>query len=96
MKGKYGGPLPIEDLFQALWQDRQFFDRHGITHVKATYLYFTPCDETGQTVLVGDSRGEPIDGFVSSGGYRAAADSYERVDLEPRCIARAPKTYSPR
>lgn len=88
MKGKYGGPMTVDDLFQALYQDRQFFERHGITHVKATYLYFTPCDEYGHTVVIGDGTGSPIDGYVSSGGYHSAADAYEKVSLEPASLSR--------
>jgi hypothetical protein len=36
MKGKYGGPMPIDELFQAIYQHRDFFERHGITHVSGT------------------------------------------------------------
>jgi hypothetical protein len=88
MKGKYGGPMTVEDLFQALYQDRQFFERHGITHVRSTYLYFTPCDERGFPVVVGDEAGNPIDGYVSAGGYHSAADAYENVNVEPQPVSR--------
>ena len=30
MKGKYGGPMTVDDLYQRLYQDRQFFEQHGI------------------------------------------------------------------
>lgn len=88
MKGKYGGPMSVDDLFQALYQDREFFDRHGITHVRATYLYFTPCDEAGKTIIVGDTYGNPIDGYLSAGGYHSAADAYENRELQPRAVFR--------
>ncbi len=88
MKGKYGGPMPVTDLFQALFQDKDFFERHGITHVRATYLYFTPCDENGQPVVIGDANGNPIDGYVSAGGYQSAADAYENSELEPKAVFR--------
>lgn len=90
MKGKYGGPMTVDDLFQALYQDREFFDRHGITHVRATYLYFTPCDEHGNAVVVGDSNGNPIDGYTSAGGYHSAADAYDAGSLTPSVVRRAP------
>lgn len=87
MKGKYGGPMAVDDLFQALWQDREFFRKHGITHVRNTFLYFTPCDRRGNAVLIGDERGSPIDGYETSGGYHSAADDYDHA-LEARPIPR--------
>lgn len=62
MKGKYDGPMHIDELFQRLYQDRQFLERYGIHHIRAAYLYFSPCDETGQPVIVGDKNGNPVDG----------------------------------
>ncbi|GKS70584.1 hypothetical protein W03_25880 [Nitrosomonas sp. PY1] len=88
MKGKYGGPMTVDDLYQRLYQDRQFFEQHGIMHVKATYLYFTPCDENGQPVIIGDKTGNPLDGYVSSGGYDCAAESYDQMFLEPQPFSR--------
>ena len=85
--------MPVKDLFQALFQDREsFFEKHGITHVRATYLYFTPCDEDGQPVVIGDEQGNPIDGYLSAGGYQSAADAYEKPDLEPEPVFRETKT----
>jgi hypothetical protein len=63
MKGIYGGPVPIDQLFQALWQDRDFFRRKHITHVKGVFLYFTPCDAAGNAVTVCDERGAPVQGY---------------------------------
>ena len=83
MKGKYDGPITVDDLFQALYQDRGFFDRHAITHVKSAYLYFTPCNEFGEPVLVFDQLGNLIDGYISAGAYHSAADAYERAAAVP-------------
>ena len=88
MKGKYGGPMDVEDLFQALYQDREFFSRYGITHVRAAYLYFTPCDEHGDAVTICDPGGNPIHGYVSSGRYRPAAEEYETRDVQATPLAR--------
>ncbi|MCB0284378.1 MAG: hypothetical protein H6936_18145 [Burkholderiales bacterium] len=89
MKGKYGGAMHIVDeLFQRLYQDRQFSERYGIDHVRAAYLYLTPCDETGQPVIIGDKFGNPVDGYISSGGYDCAADTYDRLYLEPQPVGR--------
>lgn len=80
MKAKYGGPMSIDDLYQALFQDREvFFEQHHITHVRNAYLYFTPCDELGEVVLIIDQLGNEIDGYVSGGAYRSAADAYEKA-----------------
>lgn len=83
--------MSVDDLFQALYQDRDFFDRHGITHVRATYLYFTPCDQHGNAIAIGDGAGRPIDGYVSSGGYHSAAEAYDQVTLEPTTLSRGPR-----
>jgi hypothetical protein len=88
MKGKYGGPMTIDDLYQRFYQDRQFFEKHNIMHVRATYLYFTPCDENGKQVIIGDKNGNPIDGYKSSGGYDCAAATYDQVELEAQPIRR--------
>ena len=90
MKGKYGGPMSVDDLFQALFQDRNWFAERGITHVRATYLYFTPCNEQGEPVHVRDQNGKPLDGFISAGGYQCAADSYDLCRLEPQNLNSAP------
>ncbi len=92
MKGKYGGPMPLEDFYQALFQDKEFFERHNITHLRATYLYFTPCDQYGQPVIIRDAAGNPIDGYMSAGGYHCAADSYDTGALEPRSVVRSPSS----
>ena len=91
MKAKYGGPMSVDDFYQALWQDRQFFTTHAITHVRAVYVYFTPCDEYGQPVTVCDPLGNIIEGFNSAGAYHCAADAYDRAaaqDLTPKPVTR--------
>ena len=90
MKGKYGGPMSVDDLFQAFFQDRDWFYKRGITHVRATYLYFTPCNEHGQPVHIRDQNGNPIDGFISAGGYHCAADAYDLCRLEPQTQTASP------
>jgi hypothetical protein len=92
MKGKYGGPISVDDLYQALYQDRCFFDSHRITHVRDAFLFFTPCDDFGQPVLIADELGNPIDGYVSGGAYHSAADAFDRAHdrqhVETRPIVR--------
>ena len=78
MRGKYEGIIPVEELFQALWQDREFFEGHGITHLRAVFLYFTPCDERGEQVVI-KRHGRPVEGYVSAGCYRSAAANYDNV-----------------
>jgi len=92
MKAKYGGPIAVDDLFQALWQDREFFQSHSITHVKGVFLYFTPCNIHGDPVTVGDGEGNIIDGFRSAGAYHSAADHFDDEEiLEPQAIVRNTK-----
>ena len=79
MKGKYGGPMTIDEFYQALYQDRPFFESCRITHVRAASVFFTPCDEYGEPVLVIDELGNQIEGYVSAGAYRSAADAYEKA-----------------
>lgn len=88
MKGKYGGPMTVDDLYQALYQDRDFFRRKGITHVRGVYLYFTPCDEYGEAVTIADQSGNRLDGYVSAGAYVSSADVYEARCIEPKPITR--------
>ena len=88
MKGKYGGPIPVDTFFQAIWQDREFFRRHGITHLRGTFLYFTPCNAHGEPVSVRDEHGMPFAGYETAGGYRSAADLYDRCTLEPTLLPR--------
>ena len=89
MKAKYGGPMTVDDLYQAIWQDREFFRSHAITHVNGVFLYFTPCDQYGQPVTVRDqASGDAVDGFMSAGAYHPAADAYDHGDLEPKPVVR--------
>ena len=88
MKGKYGGPISVDNFYQAFYQDRDFFDRHGITHVCATFLYFTPCDAQGRPVVIQDQAGNPVDGYTSAGGYHSVADAYESDTLVPATVCR--------
>lgn len=87
MKGKYGGPLSVDDFYQALYQDREWYRQRGITHLRATFVYFTPCDEHGQQVIIKDQTGNPIDGFISAGGYHCVADSYDENNLVSRTVS---------
>lgn len=95
MKGKYPGLMPVEDLFQALFQDREFFAKHGIRYIRNTALYFTPCDENGNPVTVRNSQGDVIDGYVSAGAYHSAADHFEQCGLEPEPVTHKPTVRKP-
>lgn len=90
MKGNYYGPLSLDDLFQALFQDKtEFFSAHGIQYLRSATLYFTPCNKHGQPVQIKDACGHPIDGFVSAGAYKSAADAFDQPqEIEPRAISR--------
>lgn len=89
MRAKYKGVMPVDEFFQSLYQDVQFFRKHNISHVKFACLYFTPCDPYGSTVVVRDTAGAVIDGYVSSGAYHSAFEPYETVELEPEPVARS-------
>jgi hypothetical protein len=78
--------MAVDDLYQALWQDRCFFRRHGILHLRSAYLYFTPCNEYGDTVAIYDPEGNPVGGYVSAGGYRSVAEKYDSGLLEPQTV----------
>lgn len=88
MKGKYGGPMSVDDLYQAMLQDREFFRRHRIGHAKAIFLYFTPCDAAGNTVFIRDQCGSAIEGYQSAGVYQPAAAAYETGGIEPVTLYR--------
>lgn len=90
MKGKYYGPLSLDDFYQALFQDKtDFFAAHGINRLRNATLYFTPCDKHDQPVQIKDACGAPIDGYVSAGAYKSAADAFDRPqEIEPRTISR--------
>ena len=88
MKGQYQGPMSIDDLFQALWQDRCFFRRHGIKYIRSARLYFTPCDEYGGKIAIYDPDGNPVGGYISAGSYRSAAERYDSGLLEPQTVIR--------
>jgi hypothetical protein len=92
MKGKYGGPLSVDEFFQAIYQDRAFFEHYGITHMRGVFLYFTACDENGKAVTVSDGAGSLVDGYVSAGGYHSAAEQYEPPagTLSPLSLYRVP------
>jgi len=100
MKGRYGGPMPVNDFYQAFFQDKAgFFERHGITHVRSAYVYFTPCNADGEKVTIHDQAGNPIDGYIGACGYRSAADSFDNAALEarplPRQTPQAPPAKAP-
>jgi hypothetical protein len=83
MKGKYYGIMPIDEFFQSLFQDREFFRQHGIHYIRNISLYFTPCDEHGNTLTVHSKSGDAVDGYMSAGAYKSAADLYDNEHLEP-------------
>ncbi|HEX9595561.1 MAG TPA: hypothetical protein VF982_01670 [Anaerolineales bacterium] len=94
MKGTYHGFMSMDEFFQALFQDREeFFRRYNITHIRKATLYFTPTDEHGQPLSIVDRHGNPVDGYVSAGAYRSAADAYDKAlhkepDHETRAVIR--------
>lgn len=89
MKGTYRDLMSVDEFFQALFQDRDFFREHGITHIRSSSLYFTPCDETGKALTIRDSQGRTVDGYETAGCYHSAADSYQGSgDVEPRTVRR--------
>ena len=87
MKGTYRGRMSVDELFQALFQDRSFFEQHGITHLRSASLYFTPCDENGNDVRISDENGRTVEGYETSGGYKSAAEHYDSDGLEPRTVS---------
>ncbi len=94
MKGKYKGPMTVDEFFQALFQDRHaFFDKHASSAlIKNATVYITFCDEHGETVQLRDSHGQPIEGYISAGAYHSAADQYETIDIEPKPLPLLTKT----
>ncbi len=88
MKGKYTGPMTVDEFFQALFQDRHaFFDKHASrARIKQATIYVTFCDEHGKTVLLRDATGRPIEGYISAGAYKPAADFYDATGIEPKEI----------
>ncbi|MDV6225629.1 hypothetical protein R2G56_04960 [Nitratireductor aquimarinus] len=88
MKGAYRGRMSVDELFQALFQDRSFFEEHGITHLRSASLYFTPCDEHGNDVHISDRMGRTVEGYETAGCYQSAADGFDKADgLEPRTVS---------
>ena len=94
MKGKYKGPMTVDEFFQALFQDRHaFFDKHASSAlIKNATIYVIFCDEYGETVNLRDSQGQPIEGYISAGAYLSAADKYESIDIEPKPLPLVTKT----
>ena len=87
MKGTYRDLMSVDDFFQALFQDREFFREHGITHIRSASLYFTPCDPSGKALTIYDRQGGQVDGYQTAGCYHSAADGYgEAGDLEPKTV----------
>lgn len=80
--------MSVDQLFQALYQDREFFERKNIGHVKGVHLYFTPCDEHGEAVTICDPQGNPVHGYVSAGHYQPAAEAYENNDVQAKPLTR--------
>ena len=96
MKGKYTGPMTVDEFFQALYQDRHaFFDKHtGSARIKQATIYITFCDEFGDTVQLRDALGDAIEGYVSAGAYKSAAEEYEARDIEPTPLTTKTKTVT--
>ena len=94
MKGKYQGPMTVDEFFQALFQDRHaFFDKHASdARIKQATIYVTFCDEYGETVQLRDSFGQPIEGYISAGAYKCAADQYDDLDIDPKPLPPQTKT----
>lgn len=86
MKGTYRGPMAVQDLYQAFYQDREFFLRHKIMHIKNASLYFNPCNEHGEPVNIFDTTGKAVTGYVSAGAYNSAADLFDACSLEPSSV----------
>src|SRR5690348_1380810 len=79
MKGKYPGVRTVDDFFRALPQDRLFFQSNNITHIRDACLFFFACDPQGRELVIYDEGGYPIEGYVSAGVYRSAAEQYEEL-----------------
>jgi hypothetical protein len=87
MKGTYRDLMSVDEFFQALFQDREFFREHGITHLRSASLYFTPCDSAGKAVAVRDQLGREVDGYQTAGCYHSAADGYtDAGGVAPRTV----------
>lgn len=96
MKGKYTGPMTVDEFFQALFQDRHaFFGKHASdARIKQATIYITFCDEFGDTVQLRDAHGQAIEGYISAGAYQSAAEEYEARDIEPKPITAKTRTIS--
>jgi hypothetical protein len=87
MKGTYYDLMSVDDFFQAVFQDREFFREHGITHIRSASLYFTACDASGRALTIYDQQGRTVDGYQTAGCYHSAADGYgDAGSLEPRTV----------
>jgi hypothetical protein len=88
MKGEYHGVMTVDEFYQASRQDRVFFDQFKITHFRAAYWYFTPCNHNGVVTVPCDAEGNPLAGYISAGSYRPAAEKYDPIRLEPVPVPR--------
>lgn len=87
MKGSYRDLRTVDDFFQALLQDREFFREHGITHLRSALLYFTPYDTSRKPVTIYDHQGRTVDGYQTAGCDHSAADGYgDAGGLEPTTV----------
>ncbi len=77
MKIGFRGVYTLDELFQALYEERQNLAELGITHVRGASLYYTPVDEYGDEVVPRHRGGDPVMGWNSKGPYRSAADEYK-------------------
>ena len=87
MQGEYKGLWSIDEFCQALLQDRElFFRRLGITHICDVALLFTASDTRNQELTIYERTGEQVIGYINSGPYNCAADSYDGQPFEPEPV----------
>lgn len=84
MRGKYGGPYTVDELFKVNFiQSISWFYSVGIQTVTDANLYFRATNALGKPVIIRNSLGHPIEGFDFSTPYSCAADEYENMQLQP-------------
>ena len=77
MKVSFHGIYTLEEFFQALYQEREKFEKLGIKYVRRAQLYYTPVDEYGEPVVpIDPDTGDPVKGWKSDGAYKSAAHDY--------------------
>jgi len=76
MKVRFRGIYTLDEFFQAVYEERQKFEEHGIKHIRSASLYYTPVDEYGDPIQPAHKNGEPIESWNSDGPYRSAAQDF--------------------